>query len=86
MYTSIWGKVLASKPSSPDCACALGCSPINFNGRKVGVGWQLTQNGFWLIVTTKEWNMRQTTGTHKSPGEKIVKDIKRATRKQYLSD
>jgi len=29
--------------------------------------------------------MRQTTGTRKSPGEKIVKDIKRATRKQYSS-
>ena len=27
--------------------------------------------------------MRQTTGTRKSPGEKIVKDIKRATRKHY---
>ena len=27
--------------------------------------------------------MRQTTGTRKSPGEKLVKDIKRATRKQY---
>ena len=25
--------------------------------------------------------MRQSTGTRKSPGEKIVKDIKRATRK-----
>ena len=25
--------------------------------------------------------MRQTTGTRKSPGEKLVKDIKRATRK-----
>ena len=33
-----------------------------------------------LIVTTEEWTMRKTT---KSPGEKIVKDIKRATRKQY---
>jgi hypothetical protein len=30
--------------------------------------------------------MRQTTGTRKSPGEKIVKDIKRATRKQYSSE
>lgn len=30
--------------------------------------------------------MRHTTGTRKSPGEKIVKDIKRATRKQYSSD
>jgi hypothetical protein len=27
--------------------------------------------------------MRQTTGTRKSPGEKIVKDIKRATRKHF---
>jgi hypothetical protein len=40
----------------------------------------------WLIVTTEEWKMRQTTGTRKSPGEKIVKDIKRATRKQYSSE
>nr|WP_235862358.1 IS3 family transposase [Roseovarius litorisediminis] len=30
--------------------------------------------------------MRKTTGTRKSPGEKIVKDIKRATRKQYSSE
>jgi len=30
--------------------------------------------------------MRQTTGTRKSYGEKIVKDIKRATRKQYSSE
>ncbi|MDO6592131.1 transposase, partial [Yoonia sp. 1_MG-2023] len=30
--------------------------------------------------------MRQTTGTHKSPGEKLVKDIKRATRKHYSSE
>ena len=30
--------------------------------------------------------MRQTTGTRKSAGEKIVKDIKRATRKQYSSE
>ena len=29
--------------------------------------------------------MRQTTGTRKSPGEQIVKDIKRATRKHYSS-
>ena len=28
--------------------------------------------------------MRQTTGTRKSPGEKLVKDIKRAARKHYL--
>jgi transposase len=30
--------------------------------------------------------MRQTTGTCKSPGEKIVKDIKRATHKHYSSE
>ena len=30
--------------------------------------------------------MRQTTGTRKSPGEKIVKEIKRATRKHYSSE
>jgi transposase len=33
-----------------------------------------------LIVATEEWTMRKTT---KSPGEKIVRDIKRATRKHY---
>ena len=30
--------------------------------------------------------MRQTTGTRKSPGENLVKDIKRATRKQHSSE
>ena len=30
--------------------------------------------------------MRQTIGTGNSPGEKIVKEIKRATRKQYSSE
>ena len=30
--------------------------------------------------------MRQTNGTRMSPGEKIVKDIKRATRKHYSSE
>lgn len=30
--------------------------------------------------------MRHTNRTRKSPGEKIVKDIKRATRKQYSSE
>ena len=30
--------------------------------------------------------MRQTRGTRKSPGEKLVKDIKRATRKHYSSE
>jgi transposase len=30
--------------------------------------------------------MRQAIGTRKSPGEKIVKDIKRATRKHYSTE
>ena len=30
--------------------------------------------------------MRQTSGTRKSPGEKVVKEIKPATRKQYSSE
>lgn len=30
--------------------------------------------------------MRQTTGTRKSSGEKIVKEIKRVTRKHYSSN
>lgn len=38
---------------------------------------------FWFIVTTEEWAMRKTT---KSAGEKIVKDIKRATRKRCSSE
>ena len=37
----------------------------------------------WLIVTTKEWTTRKTI---KSPDEKIVKDIKWATRKQYSAE
>lgn len=37
----------------------------------------------WLIVATEEWTMRKTT---KSPGDNIVKDIKRATRKHYSSE
>ena len=30
--------------------------------------------------------MRQTSGTRKSHGEKVVKDIRRATRKQYSAE
>ena len=36
----------------------------------------LLRECFWLIVITEEWTMRKTP---KSPGEKIVKDIKRVT-------
>ena len=45
----------------------------------------LIRESSWLIVTTEEWKVRQTTGTRKSPSEQLVKDIKRATRKQYSS-
>ena len=37
---------------------------------------------FWLIVATNELDMRQSIGTRSITGEQIVKDIKRATRKQ----
>ena len=30
--------------------------------------------------------MRQTSGTRKSHGEKVVKDIRRATRRQYSAE
>ena len=46
----------------------------------------MTSECFRLIATTEDWKKRQTTGTRKSSGEKIVKDIKRATRKQYFSE
>lgn len=41
---------------------------------------------FWLIVTTKELNIRQTTGHGRKWSERIVMDIKRATRKQDSSE
>ena len=43
----------------------------------------MLREGLLLIVATEEWTMRKTA---KSPGEKIVKDIKRATRKHYSSE
>jgi len=53
--------------------------------------WLLGDRGYdadWFreALVTMEWKMRQTSGTRKSPGEKIVKEIKRATRKQYSSE
>ena len=61
----------------------LTMSNVSAYGSKSG---KLLRECSWLIVTTEEWKMRQTTGTRKSPGEKIVKDIKRATRKHYSSE
>ena len=43
----------------------------------------MIREGLFLIVTTEEWTMRKIT---KSPGVKIVKQIKRATRKHYSSE
>ena len=55
-------------------------SDVSAYGSKWG---NFLREGLLLIVTTKEWTMRKTT---KSPGEKIVKDINRATRKHYSSE
>ena len=55
-------------------------SDVSAYGSKKG---NLIREFSWLILTTKEWTTRKTT---KSPGEKIVKDIKRATRKQYSAE
>ena len=55
-------------------------SAVSAYGSKWGY---LLREGLLLIVATEEWKMRKTT---KSPGEKIVKDIKRATRKHYSSE
>jgi hypothetical protein len=41
---------------------------------------------FWLIATTEERTMRQKPGTKQSHGEKVAKDIRRATRKQYSAE
>ena len=38
------------------------------------------------MVTTEEWNMRQATETRTSRGEKIVKDIRRKTRRKFSSE
>lgn len=39
-----------------------------------------------FLAHRTHWQMRQTTGTRTSPGEKIVKDTKRATRKHDTSE
>ena len=53
---------------------------------RVAVQVSLTRKAIMSPVSKAEVSMRQTTGTGKSPGEKIVKDIKRATRKHYSSE
>jgi transposase len=41
---------------------------------------------FWLIVTTKEWKMRQRTTGRQDAAERTIKDIRRRTRKQYSAE
>ncbi|MGB8900527.1 MAG: hypothetical protein WCC90_15405, partial [Methylocella sp.] len=38
---------------------------------------------FWLIVAFQGAKMRQKSGPVKEPAEKVVKDIRRATRRQF---
>ena len=45
--------------------------------------WRKLRECLFLIVATEEWTMRMPT---KSPGEKIVNGIKRATRKHCSSE
>lgn len=44
----------------------------------------MIRDDFWLVDTTGE--MRQTSGTRKSHGEKVFKDIRGATRRQYSAE
>jgi hypothetical protein len=38
---------------------------------------------FWLIVTLEEWKMKPKPGRPETPSERLVRDIRRVTRKQY---
>jgi len=40
----------------------------------------------WLILTFKGTKMRQHSNSAKDPAEKVVKEIRRATRKQYSAE
>jgi transposase len=41
---------------------------------------------FWLIVAFQGAKMRQKSGPVKEPAEKVVKDIRRATRRQFSAE
>jgi hypothetical protein len=60
-----------------EVAVCLTSAPMGF---KLG---DLLRESLLLIVATEGWMMRKTT---KNPGEKIVKDIKRALCKPYSSE
>ena len=41
---------------------------------------------FWLIVTLKEWTMKPKPGRPGTPLERLVRGIRRVTRKQYSAE
>jgi len=41
---------------------------------------------FWLIVTLEEWTMKPKPGRPETPSERLVRDIRRVTRKQYSAE
>jgi transposase len=49
--------------------------------------WRLEEReDFWLIVAFQGAKMRQKSGLAKKPAEQIVKDIRRATRRQFSAE
>ena len=41
---------------------------------------------FWLIVTLEEWKPKPKPGRPETPSERLVRDIRRVTRKQYSAE
>jgi transposase len=48
--------------------------------------WGGLNKGFWLIVAFQGAKMRQKTGPAKAPAEQAVKEIRRATRRQFSAE
>src|SRR5208282_5879205 len=46
----------------------------------------LRKRGFWLILSAKGAEMRSKADTHSDEAEKAVRDIRRATRRQYSAE
>jgi transposase len=44
------------------------------------------REGFWVIVAFQGAKMRQKSGPVKEPAEQVVKDIRRATRRQFSAE
>src|ERR1700720_3767012 len=47
---------------------------------------RVEEEDFWLIVAFQGAKMRQKSGPVKEPAEKVVKDIRRATRRQFSAE